>query len=484
MSALEEISMKNVVVLSVEDSPTQALRVQYILERQGCRVINARNGREALQIIGQNQPTLVITDINMPEMDGYELCRHIKDDPALVGLPVILLTSLSDPKDILRGLECGADNFIVKPYEEEFLLSRIQYVLANLELRRASEGSQVREIFFAGHKYELNARRMHSIDLLLSTYETAVQKNLELSSAKNKLEQQAGQLREKNAEMEADLEMARELQSSFLPRHYPVFPASASPEQSAIQFCHRYATTTELGGDFFDILRLSDHQAGVFICDVMGHGVRAALVTAIIRGLVEEMGAAASDPGKFLTEVNRSLCSILHQTVTPLFATAFYLVVDVANSRLQWSNAGHPAPYHVNRTTHAVSPLELPGQKPCPVLGLMETITYPSLKCELVAGDLIMLFTDGLYEIEAPDGSYFEQEQLARLVARHVKLRTPDLFDTVIAELKSFSASGNFEDDMCLVGVDVLHLHTAAPAASPGTTVEEELASIGGASRP
>lgn len=146
-----------------------------------------------------------------------------------------------------------------------------------------------------------------------------------------------------------------------------VFPATASPEQSAIQFCHHHATTTELGGDFFDILRLSDHQAGVFICDVMGHGGRAALVTAIIRGLVEEMGAATSDPGKFLTEV------------------------------------------------------EVPGQKPCPVLGLMETTTYPSRQRDLAAGDLLMLFTVGPYEIESPDDSYFEQEQLARLVARHAK---------------------------------------------------------------
>ncbi len=106
-------------------------------------------------------------------------------------LPVILLTSLSDPKDILKGLECGADNFIVKPYDEEFLLSRIQYVLANLELRRQSAGKPATEIFFAGHKYQLTSERIHSIDLLLSTYETAVQKNLELSKAKEVLEEQA-----------------------------------------------------------------------------------------------------------------------------------------------------------------------------------------------------------------------------------------------------------------------------------------------------
>ena len=299
------------MILIVEDSTTQALKLQHLLERHGYRVMSAPNGLEAMGALGTLRPTLVITDINMPEMDGYELCRRIKDDPGLKMVPVILLTSLSDPKDILKGLECGADNFVVKPYDEEFLLSRIQYVLANLELRRQSGGKEATEIYFAGHKYQLTSDRIHSIDLLLSTYETAVNKNLELRKAKEKLEEQAEELREKNAQMQADLAMARELQTAFLPQQYPVFPATASPEHTAMQFCHRYITTTELGGDFFDILALSDSSAGVLICDVMGHGVRAALVTAIVRGLIEELKPIAADPSRFLTELNRSLFAVL-----------------------------------------------------------------------------------------------------------------------------------------------------------------------------
>src|SRR5207247_7041135 len=125
----------------------------------------------ALVALATHRPTLVITDINMPEMDGYELCRRIKDDPQLKELPVILLTSLSDPEDILKGLECGADNFIVKPYDEEFLLSRIQHVLANVALRTKTHGHDLTEIYFAGRTYKLTADRIHSIDLLLSTSE-------------------------------------------------------------------------------------------------------------------------------------------------------------------------------------------------------------------------------------------------------------------------------------------------------------------------
>ena len=122
MSSEGENPTAGVEILIVEDSPTQALKLRHVLEKHGHRVTAASDGRKALAALAASVPTLVITDINMPEMNGYELCQRNKDDPKLKELPVILLTSLSDPKDILCGLECGADNFIVKPYEEEFLL--------------------------------------------------------------------------------------------------------------------------------------------------------------------------------------------------------------------------------------------------------------------------------------------------------------------------------------------------------------------------
>ncbi len=443
-------------ILIVEDSPTQALKLQHVLEQHEYRVTLTANGREALASLQTRIPTLVISDINMPEMGGYELCRRIKDDPRLTQLPVILLTSLSDPGDILKGLECGADNFIVKPYDEEYLVSRIQSVLANLELRRQSPGAQGTEIYFAGQKYRLTSDRIHSIDLLLSTYETAVQKNNELRKAQEALEIQAEELRDKNAQMHEELEMARELQSAFLPRHYPVFPAHSSPEQSALQFCHRYVTTTELGGDFFDILALSDTEAGVFICDVMGHGVRAALVTAIIRGLVEELRPVARDPAAFLTEVNQSLCAILKQTVTPLFATAFYLVADMARGEMRYASAGHPPPMHVRRLVGEVELLA--PDRPALALGVLEDTVYPAATRPLAASELVMLYTDGLFEVEHADGTLFDRHQLLAAVAQRLALPTPQMFDELLTTIKAFSAKHEFEDDMCLVGMDVTRL--------------------------
>ena len=173
-------------ILIAEDSLTQSLRLQNTLEKNGFTVTAAPDGRAALDILATLRPTLVISDIQMPEMDGYELCRHLKADPALRDIPLILLTSLSAPQDIIRGLECGADNFVVKPYDESFLLARIRTVLANRDLESPA-GTDAVPIYFAGERYEITANRRQILNLLLSTYETAVQTNADLIKAHEEL---------------------------------------------------------------------------------------------------------------------------------------------------------------------------------------------------------------------------------------------------------------------------------------------------------
>lgn len=191
-----------VEILIVEDSPTQALLLQNILENHGYKISCARDGRAALEALKGQKPTLVITDIQMPGMDGYELCHAIKTDARLKDLPVILLTSLSAPQDIVRGLECGADNFVVKPYEEEFLISRIHFILANQELRKTSCAEMGIAIFFAGEKYFITSDRLQILNLLLSTYETALQRNMELAHAREVIEEKAQELSRSNDELE------------------------------------------------------------------------------------------------------------------------------------------------------------------------------------------------------------------------------------------------------------------------------------------
>ena len=199
-SNLENMST-GIEILVVEDSPTQALKLKYILEKQEYAVRLAVNGREGLEAIEQRRPTMVISDVLMPEMDGYEFCSTIKNDDDLKDIPVILLTTLSDPQDIIRGLESGADNFLNKPYSEEALMSRIKYILINMDVRSRTRTGMGIEIYFANKKHYLTSERIQIIDLLLSTYENAVEKNRELEQTNKKLRNVQEELEKNNDQL-------------------------------------------------------------------------------------------------------------------------------------------------------------------------------------------------------------------------------------------------------------------------------------------
>ncbi|MDD5299990.1 MAG: response regulator [Gallionella sp.] len=174
-------------ILVAEDSRTQAEQLSFLLDQHGYQVTVASNGKLALQAAQAKKPALIISDIVMPEMDGYELCKAIKADEKLKDIPVILVTTLSDPQDVIRGLECGADNFIRKPYDERYLLSRINYLLMNLELRKNQKMQVGVEIKLGNQKFFINSERQQILDLLISTYEQAVQVNDELKLREQEL---------------------------------------------------------------------------------------------------------------------------------------------------------------------------------------------------------------------------------------------------------------------------------------------------------
>ncbi|UTW07850.1 EAL domain-containing protein [Pseudomonas benzenivorans] len=174
-------------ILIVEDSPTQATELQFLLEASGCQTRVARNGVEALTCLAERLPTIVISDIVMPEMDGYELCRQLKGDPRTASIPVILVTSLADARDVVHGLACGADNFIVKPYDEKYLMSRIRYFLVNLELRSNERVQMGVEVVLEGERHFITASRQQILDLLISTYEQGVRLNHELLAKHDEL---------------------------------------------------------------------------------------------------------------------------------------------------------------------------------------------------------------------------------------------------------------------------------------------------------
>jgi len=178
---------ETIEILIVEDSPTQALRLKRILKEHGYEVQMTPNGKEALDVISHHKPDLIISDIVMPELDGFELCQGIKKNEKWKQIPVILLTSLTDSKNVIKGLACGADNFITKPYEPKYLLSRIENILNNLKLRQTTKSSEGVEIIFEGQHYRMAAEPQQILDFLLSTYETALHQNRELSKTKEEL---------------------------------------------------------------------------------------------------------------------------------------------------------------------------------------------------------------------------------------------------------------------------------------------------------
>src|ERR1043166_6291341 len=210
--------------------------------------------------------------------------------------------------------------------------------------------------------------------------------------------------------MEADLDMAREIQVVLLPPQSLSFPRTAAPQEASLQFHRRYLPATSLGGDFFDMLELSQAEGGLFICDVMGHGVRSALVTAMMRVLVEEPSPVTLDPGKFLAKINQVLLGILRQAEVPTFASAFYLVADVPRGQIRYANAGHPMPFHLRRSAGVVERLALAEGQCGPALGLHEEAVYATAECPMAVNDLIVLFTDGLFEVESANREYFGQE--------------------------------------------------------------------------
>ena len=199
-------------ILIVEDSKTQATILEHLLESAGYRVIVRYNGKDALNAVVLENPTLVLTDIVMPEMNGYELCRAIKDNPKTSAIPVILVTQLYDPQDVIAGLECGADNFIIKPYENDYLLSRIEVIFANRFLQLNESMNVGIEVFFAGKKHHITSNRLQILNILLSTYEIAIQKNNELFEARDSLATANDQLSEANSFLlQANEDLNREI---------------------------------------------------------------------------------------------------------------------------------------------------------------------------------------------------------------------------------------------------------------------------------
>ena len=181
------VQNSSVPILVVEDNRTQGEYLRYVLEKEGYPVTIATNGKEALISISTSRPHLILTDVMMPEMDGYELCAAIKNDPATSDIPVILVTHLFNPVDVIKGLEAGADNFIIKPYTPEVIHTRIASILQAINKPDPNDRPTPLKVVFSDRSYTITATRLQIINILLSTYEVAIKNNSDLQVAQEKL---------------------------------------------------------------------------------------------------------------------------------------------------------------------------------------------------------------------------------------------------------------------------------------------------------
>lgn len=206
-------------ILIVEDSRTQAEHLRYILESEGCGTLYSENGLDALEILNNDLPDLIISDVIMPGIDGFEFCRRIKENPNYQHIPVVLLTSLVNPGDIIKGLEVGASNFITKPYEKDYLFSCLSAIMMNRILAE-HEGVRIGiDVYFSGRKHTVTAERKQILGLLLNTFETAVRKNTELLKTESELRELNEQLEEKVLErtenLQAEVTERRRLEEQY-----------------------------------------------------------------------------------------------------------------------------------------------------------------------------------------------------------------------------------------------------------------------------
>ena len=286
MNEPKKVPSDSTEILVAEDRPTQAERLKHCLASRGYAVTVTKNGSEAFATSLKSRPTLVITDIVMPGMDGFALCREIKSQPSLKDVPVILLTSLSSPQDVLRGLECGADHFIRKPYDEKYLLSRIDHVLANRELRKPEHAQAGVELSFAGQKYLITAERQQILDLLISTYEGAIQINQDLERKQAELEALNKELESFSYTVSHDLRNPLQKIDGYTALLLKKYSLQLEPEAQRFLQAVRNATRNmaQLVEDLLNMARLGRQPIAPRMTDLN------ALVESVMRDLQAEAG--------------------------------------------------------------------------------------------------------------------------------------------------------------------------------------------------
>ncbi len=284
------LNAEKYTILIVDDSPLNTTLLNQALKQQKFQTLIATNGVEALQMVEEHACDLLLLDIIMPEMDGYECLRRLRASGKTKEIPVIFLTALNDTDAKVKGLNLGANDFVSKPFNVSELLARVS--------------TQIR-------LKEMNLQIKQQHEVLLK-----------------------------------ELEAARKIQQALLPEHFP--------SVKRVHFGAKYIPSERVGGDLYDVFPIDEKHIGFYICDVSGHGVSAAMITVFVKQRIttniQEMKESLS-PSKILGLVNESLVAEHFQD---LYATIFFGILNVETLEMCWSSAAHhatPALVHADGTS-------------------------------------------------------------------------------------------------------------------------------------
>jgi len=376
----------------------------------GYQLLHGPDMREALQMIEATPPDLVLLDIEAPGMGAVQFCEALRAAPKTEAIPILIIgrPEKLDPEALLQ---IGPDGYVRRPFRQAELLSRIRTLLRlkELNIKLGDRNSQV---------LEANAR----------------------------LDQLNQELITRNRELEQGLEMAHRLQEALLPQHYPVV--------ENMSFSHKYSPAEAVGGDLFQITGLADGNAVLFVTDVSGHGVGAALVASIVKAVIEHIDFQGKTPTDILKDFNSRFRSILGPMTPQVYATGVVIILDGPARSLRIANAGHPCPLVVSKERMNAEPV-MPPDESGPALGFVRDPDYQTFQKQLSVGDILLAFTDGAYEVINPNGDMYGLARMKRLIADNTHLVPRDLIERIIRETDEFMGASRRPDDVCLIAVEV-----------------------------
>lgn len=377
-------------LLVVDDHEMNRDMLSRRLERQGFAVGLAENGQQALERILAEPFDLILLDIMMPVMNGYDLLERLKGDPSLRHIPVIMITAVDDTESVARCIEMGAEDHLPKPFNPSILRARIDSALAKKRLR---------------DREQVYARSL-----------------------------------------ERELAIGREIQASFLPE--------TLPEVADYELAARFQPARQVAGDFYDAFRLPDGRVGLVVADVCDKGVGAALFMALFRSLLRVLAnqnCTDADPGKVLTGTVASINDYIAQTHSRanMFATLFFGVLTPASGELHYVNAGHDAPAVLAPGGGPARRLPPTG----PAVGLMPDLAFRTGSAMLAPGALFFAFTDGATDATGAAGGMFGEERLLALLDGAAPAGAAATLDRIDAALAAHVGDSPRFDDITLLAV-------------------------------